>query len=649
MRGSLARRIALPLLCAAVGLAAAQSQPPTSPPGMSATGMSAAGTDPFRGSPPAPAGVPVYITAHPDVIIPFTVRTRDAQGRAPAKVRVYVSIDQGQKWELLQDVKSEEKGFRFKAKKDAEFWFATQTINADGTGDRDDARLPQMKLIVDTTKPRVQIVPKLDEQGRLQLSWAAADPNLAPTSVKLEWQDSASGTWQEVTPANKPAVVRGQFAAHGLLLPIDGVNSIVLRGEAADSAGNRTVVSHPFELKPAGDTGKAAILPSAPGQGALAQQWRPEDNDPFQRQPSTRGQRPLDPALPRARPERELAAVGSNTLPSPGSTRGSSEQEPAPQLVRNPYSSASSIPARPANTGELLPPGGELLPPPQQGAPYSMNESSNSQREAPSLTGPLNEAPRQESPRQEVLPGPERIDAMPTAPPRRVEPLTAPAGDRPRMTANNRFSLDYDIEAVGPEGVAEVELWGTTDRGKTWMKWGLDPDRASPFEVEVSSEATYGFRIVIIGKNGLASNTPQSGDAADIWIGVDLAKPHVRLTGATIAGGEQAGKLAIRWEAADEHFGPRPITLSVSDRAAGPFTPIAAGLPNSGSYYWEFDPRLRRQLYLRIEAMDEAGNFSSDQLTDPILIEGLAPKGRIRDLAPAPNAPPSAFRSPLFR
>jgi hypothetical protein len=54
-------------------------------------------------------------------------------------------------------------------------------------------------------------------------------------------------------------------------------------------------------------------------------------------------------------------------------------------------------------------------------------------------------------------------------------------------------------------------------------------------------------------------------------------------------------------------------------------------------------------LFLRLEATDEAGNLSVDQLTDPIQIEGLAPRGRIRDLAPQQTQPPQAFRSPLFR
>lgn len=573
--------------------------------------------------PPTAPAIPLYITAQTEIEIPFK------EGRPPGKVRVYISLDQGRNWDLYQEAGPTDIGFRFRAKRDAEFWFATQTVGASGVGERS----VQMRLIVDTLKPRLQIVPQL-ANGKLQLQWSAIDPYLAPNSVRLEWQDPGTGAWQEVAPAEKPNASRGQFDARGAINPPAGINKLVLRGEAADTAGNKTVVSQQFEFQPADEEGKAAILPAPRNSGALAQRWTPEHNDPYARQPAG------NPAsAPRIQPNSVLAQVGpTNSLPPPAND--ARENETAPQLVRNPYSSTAS-PARSTNSGELLPPPGES---------NRASPSNTSAEELPNIAGPQNEysLPR-EAPRAEQFARPEVIESQPSTPPRRVEPVAPPQGDRPRMTAAKRFSLDYDIESIGPEGVENVELWGTTDQGRTWHKWGLDPDRTTPFEVEVASEAIYGFRIVIVGKNGLASNTPQAGDAADIWVGVDLAKPSARLTGATIAGGEQAGKLEIRWTADDAHFGNRPITLAVSDRAAGPYTPIAAGLPNTGRYFWEFDPRIRRQLFIRLEAQDEAGNLTVDQLTDPILIEGLAPRGRIRDLAPLPTTPPQAFRAPLFR
>ena len=94
--------------------------------------------------------------------------------------------------------------------------------------------------------------------------------------------------------------------------------------------------------------------------------------------------------------------------------------------------------------------------------------------------------------------------------------------------------------------------------------------------------------------------------------------------------GPAAGKLDIRWEADDANLTSRPVTLAIGDRPEGPFTPIAAGLPNSGQYYWDFDPRSPRLIYLRLEVRDEAGNVAVDQLTEPIQVEGLQPRGRIR-------------------
>jgi hypothetical protein len=606
MRSALACGIAL-LVCSA--------WPPLG--GLSAAAQT---TGPTGSAPLAP---PLYITSQTEVDIPFK------EGRPPVKVRVFISLDQGRSWDLYQEAGPTDVGFRFRAKRDAEFWFATQTVTATGAGER----TVQMRLVVDTTKPRLQIVPQLTEGGKLHLQWTASDPFLAPNTVRLEWQNPEEGHWHEITPLEKPNVLHGQLDARATITPPPGLRKMLLRGEVSDQAGNKTVVSQQFELQPPGEEGKPLLLPAPRNSGALAQRWLPEHNDPYARQPVA------NPASsPRIQPESALAQVGpSNLLPPPANE--SRESESTPQIVRNPYSSAA-IPARQANTGEL--------PPPRE-----PTRNSFSTEELPSFNGPEN----QYVPSQEPVPSPSRadqytrpevIDSEPIVPPRRVEPVAPPQGDRPRMTASKRFSLDYDIESVGPEGVESVELWGTTDHGRTWQKWGVDPDRVTPFEVEVANEATYGFRIVIVGKNGLASNTPQPGDAADIWVGVDLTKPTARLTGATIASGEHAGKLEIRWTADDAHFGPRPITLAVSDRATGPFTPIAAGLPNTGSYYWEFDPRIRRQLYLRLEAQDEAGNLTVHQLTDPILIEGLAPKGRIRDLAPAPSQS-GAFRPSMFR
>ena len=78
-----------------------------------------------------------------------------------------------------------------------------------------------------------------------------------------------------------------------------------------------------------------------------------------------------------------------------------------------------------------------------------------------------------------------------------------PTGLQPRMVDSRTFELEYEIESVGASGVAKVELWGTLDGGRTWSVYGVDADQRSPLPVRVEHEGIYGFRIVIVGKNGL--------------------------------------------------------------------------------------------------------------------------------------------------
>ena len=123
---------------------------------------------------------------------------------------------------------------------------------------------------------------------------------------------------------------------------------------------------------------------------------------------------------------------------------------------------------------------------------------------------------------------------------------------------------------------------------------------------------------------------PQAGDLADLWVMVDWSVPEARITSAIYGVGAKAGKLEIGWRAEDANLSSRPITLSFSEQATGPWSTIAAGLENSGVYSWKVDPRTPERIFLRLEVRDEAGNVQVDQLREPISIEGLAPKGRIR-------------------
>ena len=147
------------------------------------------------------------------------------------------------------------------------------------------------------------------------------------------------------------------------------------------------------------------------------------------------------------------------------------------------------------------------------------------------------------------------------------------------MTRHKRFNLEYDIQGVGPSGVARVELWATRDGGRLWERWGTDDDKQSPYAVDVDREGIFGFRIVVIGGNGLGGQLPQSGDEAECWIGIDQTPPQAAITSAQYGRAENVGILSIGWQAQDAAaLHPRPITLLFSGHPDGPWTTIAAGL-----------------------------------------------------------------------
>ncbi|MCG8648611.1 MAG: hypothetical protein MI861_02195, partial [Pirellulales bacterium] len=218
------------------------------------------------------------------------------------------------------------------------------------------------------------------------------------------------------------------------------------------------------------------------------------------------------------------------------------------------------------------------------------------------------------------------------------------------------FSLDYEVEAIGSAGVEAIELYGTTDQGKTWKFWGRDPDQVSPFDIQTKEEGIFGFRIVVVGRNGLASPRPLPDETPDIFVVVDEQAPQVRIRGAQYGQGDRTGALVIQYQCADSNLRQRPVALSFSKSVDGPWTTIAAGLRNDGSYVWPADPGLPRQFYLRIDAADQAGNVGTDILDRPIDAQGLAPRARIRGFqpltgteTPAPGQQTAGHQRALFK
>ena len=145
-----------------------------------------------------------------------------------------------------------------------------------------------------------------------------------------------------------------------------------------------------------------------------------------------------------------------------------------------------------------------------------------------------------------------------------------PLGETPRMVNSRSFTLEYDLQAVGPSGVSRVELFGTRDGGRTWRSFGIDGDNRSPMTVRVDEEGIYGFRIAVTSGAGLGDPPPKSGDKPAVWIGVDLTRPTAKITSAEFGSGNNENNLVILWEASDKMLAEKPATLYYSAQPGGP-------------------------------------------------------------------------------
>jgi hypothetical protein len=213
----------------------------------------------------------------------------------------------------------------------------------------------------------------------------------------------------------------------------------------------------------------------------------------------------------------------------------------------------------------------------------------------------------------------------------------------PLFSGSRAFSLEYGIEDDLGVPVRTVELWGTVDGGKTWEYWGDDLDRASPFDIEVESDGLFGFRMVIVGNNGLAQNRPRNGDDADAWVKIDTQPPRLRLQSALYGRGPEAGSLIIEYLASDPNFGERPISLYYSSTTDGPWQEIATSLKNSGRYVWPANPSLPPEIYIKIKAFDAAGNLAEHVMDIPVKVQGIAPRGRIHGISGGPRTSAPGF------
>jgi hypothetical protein len=587
--------------------------------------------------------------------------------------------------------------FQFTGQEDGEFWFATRTIDSVGRAHPAGPIQPQLKVFVDTHKPVIAFEAEADATGRVDLKIRMDDASPLRVQLRYvtdtvrTWQQvplaklPADGRLHFI-PGDSWEQLSLQFIVTDSAKNQNIVSKLLSRPRLAETANSRLaatrgqqggdVRSAQFrsDTQPA-DPPSAASDPAArlaqnpgspvavggPAYGAANLGFR-SALDSFRGSTLPTQGLPIGPQTsPSPSDPRPFRGAGFGRQITPTGTRGALPPPATPAQISHGFGPPASDPPKPAVGIASQTLTGEIVPTPA-GAPEldsgvglnSPQQSSPIPQTRPATVPPTSARPK--TPAEALRPlSPSRLD--PDELQGKVETIPAPAPQidpqaarqtarRPvdvditssrvpvRYSDSVRFSLEFEVEAIGSAGVESIELYGSTDGGQSWKYWGEDPDRVSPFDIETKEEGVFGFRIVVVGRNGLTSPRPLPGETPDIAVVVDRVNPTVRISAAQYGQGDRIGSLVIRYECADANLMQRPISLSFSDAADGPWTTIAAGLRNEGNYVWPADPGLPRQLYLRIDAKDEAGNVGTYVLDRPIDAQGLAPRARIRGFQP---------------
>jgi len=453
--------------------------------------------------------------------IPFNPLKQADQARL-REVRLYVSSDTGYNWKMVTQAKPSSPAFGFKAPRDAEYWFATRTVDTKGRlYPADDAPVePNLKVVVDTAPPSIALEPLARRGTEAGVRWEVRDEHLDLKSLVVEYRPADADAWRTAPTPRRGLIGEVTWDA-------GTVGAVTVRASVSDKAGN---------------TRQATVeLP----EGSLGES-------------------------------------------EPSGQAGLREFDPPPPIL-------------PVGPGE------------DDHVPFANVSETNV--------------------------GPDIAPAQSPAPAPTPAPAASPPAVGERMlVASPRFNLRYAVDDAGQGGPAVVELWLTQDSGRTWFRSGADPDRISPYPVDLGGEGTFGVNIVAKSASGLGDPAPAPGDRPQLIVEVDATPPTVQLDPPVLGTGEHAGKVSLRWRASDPHISERPVVISYrADQPGARWQPITDRIENTGTYVWMPPKNVAPRFHLRVDVVDSLGNRSSADTSagGPIILDRARPRSRIIGLDPA--------------
>lgn len=204
-------------------------------------------------------------------------------------------------------------------------------------------------------------------------------------------------------------------------------------------------------------------------------------------------------------------------------------------------------------------------------------------------------------------------------------PASPKAEEATLAYSNSRsLSLGYEVENVGRSRLSGIEVHFAQDGG-AWQRYPETVLPVGTVPMEVARDGRYGFVLVARSGAGLSRPAPTPGERPQLTVVVDTVPPSVEMAPPRVAANDSAHAVRLTWKASDANFGAHPVSLEWARTPAGPWHGLASRLPAKGHYADVLPAEAGDCVYVRLTAIDLAGNATQATTPEPVVLDQKVP------------------------
>ncbi len=232
-----------------------------------------------------------------------------------------------------------------------------------------------------------------------------------------------------------------------------------------------------------------------------------------------------------------------------------------------------------------------------------------------------------------------------------------------RYLASKEISFEFEITKLGTSNIEELQVWVTADNTKSWQLYAVSQEvlpvgRHKRSMILQEEAVVYGFTLVAKSKAGLLSRPlPRAGDLPDMRVESDVTPPTFRFK-LPERDARSPDTFILGWTVHEKNLVEESFRIGYSRKKDGPWQEILEFREGAKAYAeaiakqryaWRIPTEVKEPVYLRLRAIDKAGNEGIAITPDPIWFDVTPPGIRLIEVAPTKSDRVKEKRFPEVR